>query len=156
MARRIQLRRAMSFLELTAVLAIVGLLSVAAISSFGHSTLSNGGAQGVARKLALALIHARRATISTGDNHYLQLAPAATGVTSFALYRRAISGNVQVDTTRTIPSDVTVTASATTLEFDFDGAALAGYSLTVAGDDRSWSIIVATLTGAVTVVETTP
>jgi hypothetical protein len=146
----------MSFLEMVAVLAIVGLLTVAAITSYGSSTLSNGGAEGFVRKLALALVHARRATIATGDNHYIQLSPSAANATSFALYRRASGGDVQVDQARTVPQDVTLSASHATLEFDFDGAALAGYTLDVTGDNRSWNISVVTLTGSPAVSETTP
>jgi Tfp pilus assembly protein FimT len=143
----------MSFLELAIVVSIVGLLTATAITTFGTSTLSNGGAEGFARKLALALIHARRATISTGDNHFVQLSPSAANATSFAIYRRTSGGNVQVDASRSVPNDVNLSGSHAILEFDFDGAALAGYSLTVAGDNRSWTVSVVTLTGMVSVAE---
>lgn len=156
MARRAVARRAMSFLELTAVMAIVGLLTITAITSLGSSTLSNSGAEGFVRKLALALAHARRATIATGDNHYLELTPSAANATSVTLYRRMTNGNVPVDVSRPIPAGVTLSSSHAVLEFDFDGAALAGYSLDVAGNNRSWNIAVITLTGLATVTETTP
>jgi type II secretory pathway pseudopilin PulG len=156
MARRRKMRRAMSFLELAVVVAIVGLLAVSAISTFGRSSLSNGSGEGFVRKISLALLHARRATISTGDNHYLQLSPSAANVTSYALYRRTSGGNVQVDVARTVPNDVTVSSSHAVLEFDFDGAALAGYSLNVTANDRSWNLSAVTLTGSVSVSETTP
>ena len=146
-------RRAMSLLELTAVIAIVGLLAVASITRYGYSALGNGGAEGFARKLSLALSHARRSTISTGDNHYLLLTTSGSNVTSFALFRRASGGDVQVDQTRSVPSDVTVTSGATTLEFDFDGSALAAYSISVAGPDRSWTVSAVAVTGAVQVTE---
>jgi hypothetical protein len=153
MARRAPARRAMSFLELAVVVSIVGLLTAAAITTFGTSALSNGGAEGFARKLALALIHARRATISTGDNHFVQLSPSAANATSFALYRRTAGGDVQVDASRPVPQDVTLSGSNAVMEFDFDGAALAAYTLTVAGDNRSWTVSVVTLTGTVSVAE---
>jgi type II secretory pathway pseudopilin PulG len=146
----------MSFLELTAVLAIVGLLAISAVTTLGSSTLSNGGAEGFVRKLSLALVHARRATIATGNNHYIQLSPSAAQATSFALYRRTNGGNVLVDQPRNVPQNVSLTSTHAVLEFDFDGAALAGYSLDVAGDNRSWNISVVTLTGSPAVTETTP
>lgn len=146
----------MSFLELAAVVAIVSLLTITAISTFGNATLSNGGAEGFARKLALALNHARRATIATGDNHYLQLSPSSSAATSFALYRRTGSGSVQVDASHAVPRGVTLSASHDVLEFDFDGAAMAGYSLDIAGENRSWNITVITLTGMTALAETTP
>ncbi len=156
MARRTPVRRAMSFLELAVVVAIVGLLASAAITSFGSSSLSSGSGAGFARKVSLAMVHARRATISTGDNHYLQLSPSAANVTSYALYRRTSSGNVQVDAARAVPNGVTVSSSHAVLEFDFDGTALAGYSLNVTANNRSWNLGVVTLTGSVSVSETTP
>jgi len=156
MARRDTSRRAMTLLEITVVLAIVGLVAAASISRFGHPALGNGGAEGFARKLSFALTHARRSTIATGDNHYLQLTSSGGSIASYALFRRASGGDVQVDETRVVPQDVTVTSGATVLEFDFEGSALAGYVVTVAGPNRSWSVSVTILTGAVQVVETTP
>lgn len=146
-------RRAMSLLELTIVVAILGLLTIAAVTRFGQDSLGNGGAEGFARKLALSLVQARRSTISTGDNHYLQLTSSGGSVTSFALIRRASGGDTQVDETRSVPQDVTVTSADSVLEFDFEGSALGFYSVTSAGPDRSWSVSVVTLTGAVRVTE---
>ena len=111
MARRESSRRAMSLLELAIVGVMLALLALAGISRFGHNTLANGGAEGFTRQLSLALAHARRGTISTGDNHYLQLSPASGNVTSFVLMRRAAGGDVQVDQIRTVPQDVTVTSA---------------------------------------------
>ncbi|MEM8944047.1 MAG: hypothetical protein AAGD11_02610 [Planctomycetota bacterium] len=145
----------MSLLELTIVVSIVGLLTIAAIGRYGDNTLGNGGAEGFSRKLAVALSHARRATISTGDNHYLQLSSSGGSVTSFALVRRATGGDVQVDQTRNVPANVTVTSAASTLEYQFDGSALATYSISVAGPHRTWTVSVVLLTGAVQVVEVT-
>lgn len=156
MARRESSRRAMSLLELAAVVAILALLALAGISRFGHNSLANGGAEGFTRQLSLALAHARRGTISTGDNHYLQLSPASGNVTSFVLTRRAAGGDEQVGQTRTVPQGVTVTSALKELEFDFDGTALAAYSVSIAGPDRSWSVTVVPLTGMSEVTETTP
>ena len=154
MARRDISRRAMSLLELAVVLSIVGLLTVAAIGRLGVGTLSNGGAEGYARKLALSLTQARRATISTGDNHFVQLNGSGS-VDSFSLIRRASGGEIQVDQTYLVPQDVMVTSGTTVFEFDFEGSALAAYSAIVTGPNRSWTVSVVLLTGAVQVVEST-
>jgi type II secretory pathway pseudopilin PulG len=156
MARRESSRRAMSLLELTAVVAMLALLTLAGISRFGHGSLATGGTEGFSKTLSLALIHARRATISTGDNHYLQLSPASGNVTSFVLTRRTGSGDLEVDQIRTVPEGVTVTSTLKELEFDFDGTALTFYSVSIAGPVRSWSVTVVPLTGAVEATETTP
>ncbi len=146
----------MSLLELAIVGVMLALLALAGISRFGHNTLANGRAEGFARQLSLALAHARRGTISTGDNHYLQLSPASGNVTSFVLMRRDAGGDEQVDQIRTVPQDVTVTSALKELEFDFDGTALAAYSISIAGPDRSWNVTVVPLTGVSEVTETTP
>ncbi len=153
LACREPLRRAMSLLELAIVVAILGLLTVASVTRYGHNSLGNGGAEGFARKLALSLNHARRSTISTGDNHFLQMTGTGGSVTSYALIRRASGGDVQVDETRTVPQNVTVTSASTALEYDFEGSALSSYSITVSGPDRNWSVTVVMLTGAVQVAE---
>ena len=146
-------RQAISLLEVTIVIAILGLLTIASISRYGNDAVGNGGAEGFARKLALSLMHARRSTISTGDNHFLQLTSSGGNVTSYALIRRASGGDIQVDQARTVPLDVTVTSADSTLEFDFEGSALNSYSVTVAGPDRSWTVSVVMLTGTAQVVE---
>lgn len=155
LARRGASRRAMSLLELTIVVGILGLLTVAAATKFGNSTLGNGGAEGFARKFALALTHARRSTISSGDNHYLQLTNFNGSIVSYALFRRVSGGDVQVDETRSVPQGVVVTSSAMTLEFNFEGAAIGAYIVSIAGPNRSWDVSVTTLTGSVQVAETT-
>ena len=148
-ARRSRGRRAFSLLEMLSVLVIVALLAAAGVTRFGSSTMENVGAEGFARKLALDLMQARRRTIATGDNHYLQLALAGSNVTSYTMYRRTAGGDVVVDEPRTVPTGVVATASHTTLEFDFGGASLAGYSITVAGPNRSWTVSTIMATGAV-------
>lgn len=122
------------------------------MATFGFGTVQNVSAEGIARKLALDLLQARRRTLATGDNHYLQLTVVAAKVTEYTLYRRATGGDVAVDQTRLVPGGVTVTASHTTLEFDFDGAALASYSIVVAGPSRSWTVSTTAVTGAVSVL----
>jgi len=153
MARRETLRRAMSLLELTVVVAVLGLLAIAAVTRYGHNSIGNGEAGGYARKLALSLGYARRSTIATGDNHFLQLTSSGGNVTSFVLTRRTVGGDIAVDSVHTVPTNVMVTSPSSVLEFDFEGSALGAYTVTVAGPDRSWNVSVVMLTGAVQVVE---
>jgi prepilin-type N-terminal cleavage/methylation domain-containing protein len=148
-ARRSRGRRAFSLLEMLSVLVIVALLATAGVMRFGSSTMENAGAEGFTRKLALDLMQARRRTIATGDNHYLQLTLTGSNVASYAMFRRTAGGDVMVDETRTVPAGVVATASHTTLEFDFGGASLAGYSIAVAGPNRSWTVSTVMATGAV-------
>lgn len=156
LSRRVIVHRAMSLLELVAVVSILGLLSLAAVTRFGHGAIQNTSAEGFTRKISLDLLQARRRTIATGDNHYLQLTTSGGNVTSYVLFRRAAIGDTVVDEVKTVPNGVTVTASHTTLEFDFEGSALAGYTISIAGPNRSWLVTVITLPGTVDVAETTP
>lgn len=142
-------RRAFTLIELASVLVIVGLLAVAGLMKWGSSTVQNLSGEGFARRLALDMMQARRRTIATGDNHYLQLSPSAASVTSYTIYRRAAGGDVVVDSTRTIPSGVTASSSHATLEFDFDGASLAAYSVAIVSPNRTWTVSTVMATGAV-------
>ncbi len=131
------------------MIVLVGLLASAGVMRFGFSTVDNLSGEGFARKLALDLVQARRRTIATGDNHYLQLSPAAAGFTSYMMYRRASGGDVVVEQTRTRPSGVTASATHATLEFDFDGASLAAYSISVVAPNRTWTVSTVMATGTV-------
>jgi prepilin-type N-terminal cleavage/methylation domain-containing protein len=142
-------RGGFSLIELAAVVAIIALLATAGLMKWGAGTVQNLSGEGFARRLALDLLQARRRTIATGDNHYLLLTPSTSNVTSYVMYRRASGGDVVVEQSRTIPSGVTATASHTTLEFDFDGASLAAYTVTVVSPNRTWTITTAMATGAI-------
>ncbi len=148
-AKRMAARRAFSLIELLAVLVILGLLAAAGFARYGSSTVQHLAGEGFARRLALDLIQARRRTIVSGDNHYLQLSPAAGNITSYTMYRRASGGDVVVEQTRTIPTGVTASASHATLEFDFDGASLAAYSASIVGPQRTWTVTTVMASGAV-------
>jgi hypothetical protein len=56
-----------------------------------------------------------------------------------------------VDGPKTLSSDVTVTASHTTLRYDFEGTAQAAYQVVVTGSERVWQLDVVPITGAVSV-----
>lgn len=150
---RCRRRWAITLLELAVVLAIVGLVASAAIGRYGFATLENAGAEGFARKIAWSLIQARRSTIATGDNHYLQFNTDSGSITSLAVYRRVAGGDIPLDRVYSVPTNVTVTSADNALEFNFEGAALSSYNISVTGPDRSWTINVAPLTGAVQMVE---
>ena len=155
-ARRSSERRAFNLLELVAIILLVGLAGVAAIGRFGSETLQNASSEGYARRLALDMSQARQRTVATGDNHYLLMTLSGGNVASYTVYRRDPGGDVIIEQTTDTPAGVTVVASHTTLEFDFDGAALAAYSVSIAGPNRSWSVTTTPLTGTVNTVDTTP
>ncbi len=119
-----------------------------AVTRYGSSALADIGAQGFARRLSLDCLQARRAAISTGDNHLLRFTLSGGKATQYALYRRQGGGLVQVDDVHVVPTGVDVTtAGAVDVEFTFTGDALASYAITVAAPDRTRTVAVSQATG---------
>jgi hypothetical protein len=148
MARHATARRATSLLELTGVVAIVGLMGVMAATRYGGNAIADVGAQGFARRLALDSSQARRWAIASGDNHLLRFSFSGSGATQYALYRRQGGSTTLVDEVRPVPASVTVTTGGTTdMEFNFTGESLASYAITVQGPDRTWTVTVPQVTG---------
>ena len=71
-ARRAAARRAVTLLELVAVVFIIGLVGAVAATRYGTNAIADVGAQGFARRLSLDCTLARRRTISKGNNHLLR------------------------------------------------------------------------------------
>ena len=152
-ARRTEVCRALTLLELTLVVALLGIFAAIAVTSFGHASLANAGARGYARKLALDLVQAQRRAISTGDNHYIEFQSSGGVTVGHTLYRRAGGSTIVADVVRNAPHDVTVTPSHNLCEYTFEGSALASYTCSIAGPNRSWQITVTAATGAVRVTD---
>jgi hypothetical protein len=137
----------MSLLELTAVTIIIGLLGVMAATRYGSAAISDVDGQGFARRIALDCGHARRLAIATANNHLLRFTVVGGVATEYAIYRRQGVNTTLVDQVHTVPDDVTVTTSATDVEFTYVGEGLASYTITVAAPDRSWTVTVPQVTG---------
>lgn len=148
MARHAPARRAMTLLELSVVVVIIGLLSLIATTRYGSSTLVDIGAQGFARRLALDFTQARQRAIATGDNHLVRFTIAAGKATQYGLYRRSGASTTLVDDVCLVPADVDVTTAGTTdAEFAFTGEALASYTITIQAPDRTSTVTVPQVTG---------
>jgi prepilin-type N-terminal cleavage/methylation domain-containing protein len=148
MARRAKVRRAMTLLELTAVVMIVGLLSAMAAMRYGSATVADASAQGFARRLALDCTQARRRAIATGDNHLVRMTIVAGKATQYGVYRKQGASTTLVDDVNVVPADVEVTtAGATDLEFMYTGEATASYTITVQAPDQTWTVTVPQVTG---------
>ncbi len=149
-------RQAVTLLELIAVVAILGIFAVVAISRIGPGTLYNFGARADARRLAVDLLQARRGSIATGENHYLAFTVVGGEATGYALFRRKAGGDVAVDTPHEFPGNVVVTTSHADAEFTFEGAALAAYQIELTGPEQTWQVDVVPVTGAIDVLQTAP
>jgi Tfp pilus assembly protein FimT len=138
----------MTLLELAVVVAIIGMLGVMAATRYGTNAMADVGAQGFARRLALDASQARRRAISTGDNHLLRFSFSGGNATQYGLYRRTGGSVTLVDDVHPVPSSVTVTTAGTTdMEFNLTGEALASYTITMVGPDRTWTVTVPQVTG---------
>ena len=146
-------RRAMSLIELIAVVTIAGLLAAVAIGRLGVGSLANAGSQADARRLAFDLLAIQRRAIATGDNHYVELASADGRFVGYTAYRVSADGDVPVDSPRVFSAGLDVQASHTRAEFTFEGAAIEAYQFTLSAPDRSWQVTVVPVTGAVRVTE---
>jgi type II secretory pathway pseudopilin PulG len=148
MARRAPARRAMSLLELAAVVLIVGLLGATAATRYGSSTIADTSAQGFARRIALDCSQARRRAIATGANHLVRFTVSGGAATQYSIFRRAGASTTQADETHAVPAGVTVTtAGGNDIEFTFTGEALASHTITIQAPDRTWTVTVPQVTG---------
>lgn len=146
-------RRAFSLLEMTLVIALIGLISGAAVMRFGHAALNTTNGEGFTRRVMLDLRQAKRRAISTGDNHYVQFHRTSGVVTSFALYR---DGGDQVDDTRVVPTGIAVSTGQDTWEFEFDGTKAdtgSSSNLVITGSNYSWTVYCYHATGSVEAVQ---
>src|SRR5262245_9253395 len=71
LARRARVRRAMTLFELIAVVFIIGIVSLMAVTRYSTTTLADIGATGFARRVSLDCAQARRRAIATGNNNLL-------------------------------------------------------------------------------------
>jgi prepilin-type N-terminal cleavage/methylation domain-containing protein len=126
-------RRGVSLLELLAVVSLMGILFVAGTVRLGPSAADNMSALAAARLLASDLRHAQRRAIATGDDHYLAFQTQGPVITGYQSYRDSGGSPVAVDEIREFPSGLTVTSAHNQLVFNFEGAANAAYSVSLAG-----------------------
>jgi prepilin-type N-terminal cleavage/methylation domain-containing protein len=142
-------RRGMSLWELTAVVTLMAIVAAIVVGRNGRSLVGNYASQADARRVGLALLQAKRRTISSGVTHGVLLNSSGGNITSFSVV--SIVGGVPtvVDGPTSFSSDLTVTASHTQLTFDFEGQAGAAYWVQLGGPSITWRIDVTPLTGAV-------
>ncbi|MEN0109193.1 MAG: GspH/FimT family pseudopilin [Planctomycetota bacterium] len=148
-------RRAYSLLELTAVVAVVGVLAGVAAMRFGHDTIAYSAAEGYASQLSLAIRLARRQAISEGLPAAVVLSRDSGAVASATIVRVGGSGDEPVDAVLSVPRHVVVTAPSDRWQFDFTGALstpAAGGTIQVAPvvddwEDYRWRLTVTAATG---------
>ena len=154
MLKKSQQRRGVTLLDLLAVVTLIAIVAAVAMMRYGRSVMGDFGSQAQARIVSVALLHAQRASITTGDNHYLQF--DAVNATTYSLFRRTGGGDTLVDGPYDLSDDVAINVSDTVMEFNFEGQALGPYVVTFVGDNRTWQLDVIPINGSIQVAETTP
>ena len=148
MARRASARRAMTLFELIAVVFIIGIVSLMAVTRYSTTTLADIGATGFARRVSLDCAQARRRAIATGDNHLLRFTLSGGNATQYGLYRRSGASTTLVDDVHAVPAKVTVTTGGVTdVEFQFTGEAIASYTVSITSTDRATTVTIPQVTG---------
>jgi prepilin-type N-terminal cleavage/methylation domain-containing protein len=147
------IRRAITLLELIAVIAIMAIFVAVAASRIGPETIRDFSARADARRLAADILHARRRSIATGENHYLNFTVKQGRVIGYTLCRQ---GNVAVDEPREFAAGVVVSTSAPKAKFTFEGTALAAYQIVLTGPGQTWQVDVVPATGTAVVTQTAP
>jgi type II secretory pathway pseudopilin PulG len=143
-----------TLLELLVVLTLMGICAATVAMRYGRSIFAEFGAQGTARELSLALLGCQRASIGTGDDHYIEFIDVGGRIGTYRIMRIVSGVATLVDGPKEISRDVTVTVSSNTMQYNFEGGALGSYWINVAGQDRSWRVDVIPITGAIRVTQT--
>jgi type II secretory pathway pseudopilin PulG len=131
----------MTLLELVAVVSLIGLLGMMAVTRYGGSTVLDVSAQGFARRLSLDCLQVRSRAISKGDNHLLRFTVVCGQATQYAVYQRQGGSVVLIDVVRIVPGGVTVTSGGTIeLEYTFTGDALASDAISIQSPSRTRTV----------------
>ena len=142
-------RRGMSLWELVATVTLMAIVAAIVVGRNGRTFIGNYSSQADARRVGLALLQAKRRTISTGVTHGVQLNSSNGDIVSFSVVSLVGGVPTVVDGPTTFSTHLNVTASHTQLTYDFEGKAGAAYWLQLAGPNATWRIDVVPLTGTV-------
>ncbi|MGL4512038.1 MAG: pilus assembly FimT family protein [Lacipirellulaceae bacterium] len=148
-------RRAFSLLELTTVVAIVGMVAGLAVMRFGHSGVETIDAEGIARKLAWTVHCARRQAISEGEPAAIVFTKSGSNVTSWQL-ARIDGGDQPVDDRVVVPGTLELQITDSRWQFDYTGqmtTPAAGASAYVTSDLWEWELTVYPTTGHVQITK---
>jgi len=147
-------RRGVTLLELLVVLTLMGIVAGTVAMRYGRSIFAEFGAQGTARELSLALLTCQRASITTGDDHFIEFLSSGGRISSYRIMRLVSGVGTIVDGPKTLSSDVTLGVSSNTMQYNFEGSALGAYWINITGQSRSWRVDVIPITGTIRVVQT--
>jgi hypothetical protein len=143
----------MSLWEMIAVVSLLAIVAAIVVGRSGRELIGNYGSQADARRVGLALLQAKRRTISSGITHGVQFNSSSGSIVSFSVVSIVSGVATVVDGPTTFTSGLTVTTSHTQMTYDFEGKAAAAYWVQLAGPNITWRIDVVPITGAITTVK---
>lgn len=137
--------RAMTLIELIAVVTIIGILSSVVLMRLGGGSFGRPSVHAFSRQLSVDLRYTRSMAITQKVNHYLGF--DSTGYTIF----RRDSPDVVVNPRQPLPKGVEGSISDWNFEFEPSGAALAGYWANLSSSGVTYRVEVILVTGTTTV-----
>lgn len=137
--------RAMTLIELIAVVTIIGIMSAVVLMRVGGGSFGRPSVHAFTRQLSVDLRYTRSMAITQKVNHYLGF--DATGYTIF----RRDSPDVVVNPRQPLPKGVGGSISTWNFEFEPSGAALAGYWANLSSSGVTYRVEVILVTGTTTV-----
>lgn len=150
-------RRGLSLLELLAVITLMGIFASIAIARLGPTIFGDFGSQADARRVGLALLQAKRRAITAGNEHAVAFQNDAYGNLTYKLVSvDPFGGTTLVDGPFPFSQNVAAAVSHNTMTFNFEGQALAAYTVDLTGPHKSWRISVVPINGALSTVQTAP
>ncbi|QEF98746.1 hypothetical protein Mal15_28010 [Stieleria maiorica] len=150
-------RCGLSLIELLVVVTLLGVFATAALMRFGRDTFGDTGARSQARLLSLAMLHAQRAAIRTGDSHGVVMQGPAAAATSWTVVRRRQDGSkVTVEGPHAVAERVRVSANASEMWFDFEGIGSQPFAAQLRGPNRSYTVHVEPWTRMIRTQESSP
>ena len=150
----IRRRRGVSLLELLVVVSLMGVLSSTVVMRYGRDIFGDFGARNDAHQLWLDLQLARRMAIRTGQVHSVVCdGPASGPWTGTKIVQGNSPNGPAVGESRRFPPEIHVSGTAAVIQFNFEGQAAQSHSIRLDGPNRSWSIQIVPLSGAITVKE---
>ncbi len=142
---RMRFVRAMTLIELIAVVTIIGIMSAVVLMRVGGGSFGRPSVEAFSRQLSVDLRYTRSMAITQKVNHYLGF--DATGYTIF----RRDSPDVVVNPRQALPRGLGGSISAWNFEFEPSGAALAAYWADLSISGVTYRVEVIPVTGTTTV-----
>ncbi len=143
---RMRFVRAMTLIELIAVVTIIGILSAVVLMRVGGGSFGRPSVNAFSRQLSVDLRYTRSMAITQKANHYLGF-----DATGYTIFRRDTPADVVVNPRQPLPQGVGGSISTWNFEFEPSGAALAGYWADLSSPGVTYRVEVILVTGTTTV-----